>query len=54
MANLSMSTTDDCRFLQGQYSSSILGPATLVVSNNGNEVATYETLQQQEHYLLVF
>ena len=48
MVNLSMSTTDDCRFLQGQYSSSILGPATLVVSNNGNEVATYELSVTQD------
>ena len=42
MVNLSMSTTDDCRFLQGQYSGSQPGPATLVISNNGVEIATYE------------
>ena len=41
MVNLSMSTTDDCRFLQGQYSGSNPGPATLVISNNGSVVATY-------------
>ena len=40
--NLSMSTTDDCRFLQGQYSGSAPGPATLVISNNGSVAATYE------------
>ena len=42
MVNLSISTTDDCRFLQGQYSGSDQGPATLVISNDGTEIATYE------------
>ena len=37
-----MSTTDDCRFLQGQYSGSIPGAATLIISNNNVEVATYQ------------
>jgi hypothetical protein len=42
MASIALKITDDCRFLSAMFSSSVIGPGTLTISNNGTQI--FETL----------